>query len=518
MVSRQGKKKKSLIYNEFSDVARKDFFDLKTKKFVQYIDSFYYCIYLDAQFSSDAATDERVENLRRVIRSKLEECRFNDNVVFRLPNLPLYFTCHRAYYGRMYNFMLRRADHYVIYIADTTFTNTTPQILVQIESQALWMDGIRESLENTLEDVRTIADAFGFTIVGAFENRIDYCWHTNYLDNPELFLRSDNFAKHLVSRLRSSFTHEEFRGNERYEIDYRTLGVRKSNNVFFRFYNKAKEVVEKKNNTKGFFLKLWYLNEVINRYDLYVLEKCYEKNSWIYMDKARLEFYLEYGNDVAIKKTIDEILSGKKTMNSDALHGLAEMLTPKVTSVYNVEFQTMRKFSTTLELEDSDYNLQRYGAVCRLFTILDDWRAICNTLTESVVRLVEPEGDENKSRRPDCPFWAALRRSRNIAFKHYTSGGRVLRSYQHQKDADLVKRRALSGIVSWNLYMKGLNEDSAESQMIDFLNHLSDDDYNFIIRSRLKKVNGADYSDNIGLSGSSGKYHFFDEETGEFID
>lgn len=340
----------------------------KRYKFLQHIDTYYYCVYLDADFTMQTA-DERVTAFRHYVDKLLSQVRAaGGEMVLELDGVPMYFTVKRSRFANVYDLLLKRADHYHIFFTRYTYNSSSPQVLVQIESKALWMDGVRRSLLESLKDVEGIALRFGFEITCALENRIDFCWHNNYFENPELFLRSDNFARSLLTRLQESKTHEDFYGNETYEIDFRSVGKRTSNNVYFRMYNKGKEVVQKQ--YKPFFLRNWYLNGLISRYDLYVYEKAYEHHSWEYVDKARLEFYTEYGADEQLKLQCMDILNGDVQLKYDALHGFADMLTPKLTLVMNVEYQTMRKFTATLDLEVSEHNIRRFGGCARLFEIM----------------------------------------------------------------------------------------------------------------------------------------------------
>ena len=66
-------------------------------------------------------------------------------------------------------------------------------------------------------------------------------------------------------------------GSEDYEIDYVALGKR-SDKVFIRIYLKTREVIEQ--NYKPWFFQVWKMNGLINEYDKYVYEKCYEKKNW----------------------------------------------------------------------------------------------------------------------------------------------------------------------------------------------------------------------------------------------
>lgn len=144
--------------------------------------------------------------------------------------------------------------------------------------------------------------------------------------------------------------HLEFDGDCDYEVDYFRFGRKASNNVIFRIYLKSKEVVEQ--GYKAFFFKIWLLYGLISRYDLYVYEECFKMRSWGYKDKARLKFYCEYGSDDLLKNYINENILGENcNPDYDTVKNMADILTPKITLILNFEFQTMRKFSSTLDFD-----------------------------------------------------------------------------------------------------------------------------------------------------------------------
>lgn len=513
LLERKSRNINSLIFQEFDEKMRFELFELKQKKFIQYIDSFYYSVYLDSDFTMDTQ-DGRVRNFRLFVERQFALlCRKGfDDMMLDIPGVPKYFNVKHCYYAQSFDFMLDRPDHYRIMLTRYTANPVTPQILVQLASSGLWIDGVRKSIEDSLQDVYRIAEYFRFQVIQVQENRIDYCWHSNYLQNPEFFLRSDNFARMRVSRLNDSFSHETYYGKEEYEIDYKTLGKKSSNNIFFRMYHKSKEVVQM--GYKAFFLDEWLRKGLINRYDFYCLSKAYENHSWSSLDKCRLEFYMDYGSNENIKEQCRLILEDKIKMKYDELHCFADLLTPPVTIIMNVEFQTMRKFSSSLVLPESDYNKKRYGPASRIFTILDEWKAITNYLTMHAVRLVKMEGDENKSRREDCPFWQALRQTKFIDFKYDRKQAVALRQYNHERNAAIVQKRALSSIVTYNLYAKGEKADSPDIQILDFINSLNDNDFQAMKLNQMKKIRRADYSNPIGLKENK-TYSLVNNETGE---
>lgn len=507
----------NMIYNEFSEDNRDNFFDIRDRKFLNTIDSLYYSVLLDGDFSYESK-DERVVNYRYFWNEKLAGLRiYNEPSFTSISGLPFYFTLKYFSYGSgTYEVCLSRADCYDIFFAKKVASPETPQVLVQLRSKALWMDGVRKTVDDSLKDVEIICKYFGFNFVDVKENRCDYCWHTNYLQNPEVYFNPERFAKIRLSKMSDSMIHVKYFGNEDYLIDYVTLGKKSSKNVFFRIYNKSKEVVEK--GYKAFFLKLWQLNGLISRYDLYCYEYAYEFRNWDYVNIARCKFYLHYGSDSAIKFQCKQIVEGHIKLKYDDLKSFADMITPPVTLILNIEYQTMRKFSSSLMLPNSIFNNKKYGVRSRLYDYIDNYRFIANYLTEHSVRLVAPEGDINKSRREDLPFWSALRRSRAIDGKNNCSDAVALRQYDHDKNSELVKKRALSSICSFNLYYKGENTESSEIDILDFMNSLNDNDIENMQRLKNKKLKRADYREALGRSNmAKGRFALIDVESGEII-
>lgn len=506
-----------MIYSEFKDDDKSNWFDIRDKKFLNTIDTLYYSVLINGDFSPNTK-DSDVLRFRRFWERELSCLRlFDDYVINTIPGLPHYFTLRYCNFGGgTYEICLSRPDNYDILIAKRTSNPMTSQILVQLRSKTLWMDSVRKAIDNSLADIEIIVRHFGFTIIDVKENRIDYCWHTNYIQNPEAYFLPDNFAKMRLSRMNDSLMHVKYRGNEDYEIDYVTLGSKASVNVFFRIYLKSKEVIEK--GYKAFFLKLWYLNGLINRYDLYCYEYAYDYKDWNYVNLGRIKFYLEYGSDILIKGTCKDIIDGKVKLKYDDLKSFADMITPPVTLVINVEYQTMRKFSQSIILPDSTYNSKKWGVRSRLYDIVDNYRYICNYLVRHCVRLVTPTGDDNKSRRDNCAFWECLSRSRTIDGKNTPADSIALRKYDHERNAELVKKRALGSIASFGLYRKGENYEPGEQDLIDFISSLNDNDFENMNHLKSKKMKRADYKNPLASeNNTSSKFIIIDKQSGEVL-
>jgi len=150
---------------------------------------------------------------------------------------------------------------------------------------------------------------------------------------------------------------------------------------------------------------------------------------------------------------------------------------------------------------------------------VDNYRYIANYLTLHSVRLVVSEGDENKSRRPNTPFWEALSRARSIDGKNKTANSVVVRVYDHERNAELVKKRALGSIASFNLYHKGENFQSSEQDLIDFITSLNDNDIFNMDRLKHKKMKRADYSSPLAFQNvdAEDRYIIIDKLSGEIL-
>lgn len=138
-------------------------------------------------------------------------------------------------------------------------------------------------------------------------------------------------------------------------IDYAALG-KQTDKVFVWIYMKSKEVVEM--GYKGWFFYYWLFNGLINRYNLHVYEECYKCRSWQYLNM-------------------------------------------------NVEYQTRCRHSKSyvlLPLRDNKSKL----TVKKIYDYLYNRKLIMDYLTNYIFRLVEPEGDLNKSHRDICGFLKSL--------------------------------------------------------------------------------------------------------------
>lgn len=272
-------------------------------------------------------------------------------------------------------------------------------------------------------------------------------------------------------------------GTENYEIDYVALGKR-SDKVFIRIYQKTREVIEQ--NYKPWFFRIWKMNGLINDYDLYVYEKCFEKKSWFYRFYARLEFYAEYGCHPVYVQMCRDILQEKMKLGEDDLIKLAKKLTPEINLVVNVEYQTMRRHSKSYELIPFRDN-GHAGECKRIYDYLDNRKLIMDYLTHDVFRLVEKTGDSHKYRRPLCGFWKALRETRYIDVKLTPEQVKLVRSYNRRLNVESQRRRVINSAVTLGFYLRGLNDDSPIQDCFEALLKMNDNDIEKAMQYKNKK-------------------------------
>ena len=481
---------KCALYREMDAEQRAYWYDMKTKKFLHNIDTFYYSVKLAEDFTYESQ-DKNVLAFRRVAE------RINSRLALRSSSgdtLQLlvhggkddYLNILPLHFGKYYSFCLESPEEFDIFMAPVVpgsaeAVSVTSEIIVQIRANLLWELGVSLAFEKSYEWVKALCEMYHFTILEVKENRTDFCWHTNYLEQPEKFFNPDSFYSMRVDRYKDAVYHTEKRRSGKYEVDYIALG-RRGGRCFIRIYNKCKEVVEK--NYKPFFFKTWLFHGLINRYDLYVLEESYIKQSWRYTTIARLKFYLEHGTDplslASCREQVEVFETGGKV--TDKMMDLADELTPPLNLIYNIEFQLMRKASKSYELPINWKNEDK-GPVKRIYDFFDNRRFICDYLTTDIFRMVEKTGDENMSRRPDCGFWIALKRTKMVDvapipkfMEEDPEKYKIHRIYARKLNAEKMKQTIIRKAVIHGMYLKGKNEDSPVNDLMLSVLRLNDND------------------------------------------
>lgn len=477
------------LYREMSPEEQEKWFSYKQKQYLHNIDTFYYSVKFKNDFRLKTR-DECVLRLRRYFKLQYDYLQNEDMVDLYLPNLGKYLVLKPVTFSRFYTTCLSYPEYFDIFLAPVVpkaadgGESVTCECIVQIRSYMLWLMGVKDAFENSYAYIKQLAEYFGLEIDYVQENRVDYCWHSNYLKDPEKFFEPENFYKMRVDRFKNATYVTNKVGTEDYEIDYVALGKR-SDKVFVRIYQKTREVIEQ--NYKPWFIQIWRMHGMISEYDKYVYEKCFEKRNWFYRYFARLEFYLEHGSDPYYLQKVRNLLEGEQTIEEDALIKLANELTPRLNYVINVEYQTMRRHSKSYELVPFKDHGNK-GECKRIYDYLDNRKIIIDYLTDRVFKMVEKTGDVKKYRRPYCEFWKRLRSTRCLDMKMTSDEVKLIRNYNRKLNVLSMKKRFINSAVTLGIYTRGVNDESPIQDWFDAINQMNDNDIHEARRYKNKKL------------------------------
>ena len=519
---------KSVLFQEMNEDNRSYWFECKTKKFLHNIDTFYYSVKLQEDFTVESQ-DKNVLAFRRAVeRLQLQQAKkqFTGKVMqLFVPGIGDYLNLSNLKFGKYYNFCLELPDMFDIIMATMVPGNedeisVTSEIIVQIRSEMLWLHGVTDAFEKSYEWVRALCDMYHLTIQEVKENRTDFCWHSNYLEDPSRFFTKENMDAMRCTRLgkRTMYIYND-RGSSDSDFSYYSRGER-GGKTFLRIYNKTMEVVQQ--GYKAFFLKTWLFHGLINRYDFDIYERAYLKQSWDYVTIARLNFYVQHGTNELYRNECMKLIKQHEESGSytDAMIALADQLTPPVNMIINVEYQLTRKASKSYKILPIKDNTGT-GEAKRIYDFLDNHRLIVDYLTDSVFRMVEKTGDSNKSRRPNCGFWIALRRTKLVDAAPVPNGLKMQRIYKRQLSAEKMKKAVIHKVVTYGLYMKGLNNDSPVSDAMEAILRLNDNDIKEAKRYkeiRAKQLNKEMLSEVMPEENYDHNFLLVDKFTGEYID
>lgn len=513
---------KCKICEEMTPDEKEAWFDFKQQKFLHNIDTFYYSVKFQNDFREDTR-DKCVKKFRQYFKMKyaaLKEWGLSDYCT--IPQITRDLVLKPVSFSKYYSICLSYPDYFDIFWAPSVpkgsdgGSSVTCECIVQIRSYMLWQFGVKDCFENSYDYVKKLARHFGLKIDFVQENRVDYCWHSNYLQDPDRFFSPENFYKMRIDRFKNATYVTNKVGSEDYEIDYVALGKR-SDKVFVRIYQKTREVIEQ--NYKPWFLKVWKMNGMISDYDLYVYEKAYQKKSWHYRYFARINFYAEFGRDPDLVKKCKDIISGNLTIEEQDLIKLAEKLTPKINYVINVEFQTMRRHSKSYELIPFHDHKDK-GEASRIYEFLDNRKLISDYLTEKVLRLVDYDANVKKSEREMCAFWKALRRTKCLDVKMTSSQAKLIRNYNRKLSADAVKKRFINAAITFGLYTRGENNVSPMQDAFEAMLRINDNDLHNAQKYKQKKLRQLN-PDELAEAFSGCVEHpfrFVDSDTGALYD
>lgn len=243
------------------------FFDIAKEKVVHHIDSFYYRVYLKGDSNDNQDVQDVINEIRELKLLKLS----HPEHAFEYHGL----TVELGVFGR-YSYRLSCGEDYDVFFISVLPNLETPRIVVQLRSRTLVLNGVLKSICKSFAWLEDFLEIKGLSVSETGENRIDYAYHTNLIQNPYKHFADHNLIKHMRSTMRRCRSHGDLIEEHRVPIDkiknihgdemdisYFSIGSQNSKNVFVRIYNKTQEVIEQ--NYKSFFLDRWLEHKLINR-------------------------------------------------------------------------------------------------------------------------------------------------------------------------------------------------------------------------------------------------------------
>lgn len=455
------------------------------KKSLHNIDTFYYSVKLEEDFTVESK-DSAVLAVRNMIK---KADLLKDGEIFNPVDHDFEVYYKAGTFARFYSFRLEAPEKFDFFFAPSvpvnveTNTSLTSEIVVQLRSRYLWENGCKLAFDESLKFVVAFCEKYNLHIQEIKENRCDFCWHTNILQNPETYLRIDNFSKMQVSRFKRVQFAYQLKSNDEYENDYIALGNR-GDKCFLRMYLKTKEVVEQ--GYKGWFFYVWLFNGLISRYDLYCLEEAYKNRSWKYLDVARVKFALENIEEInPTDRQEMQILVDAKPFDYDRLLFFARKYTPEITKILNVEFQVMRKMTKSFQLVEFKDNA---GLCKRIYDFLDNRKLITDYLTHYTFRLVAPSLDLNKSRANYVDFWRRIRATKQVDVAANKHDLKLIRDYTSKLNMEIRKTKAIKAISNVAMMMTQNPDTTLFEDAAELLSIMNDNDFRNLHNYKYHKI------------------------------
>lgn len=467
----------SSIYKEFDDEEKNFYFDKKSKQFLHNIDNIYYNVYLSGDHVKDPC-----ESIKHMLVS-LKEMKLLFDVAEDEDRECFWFNEERKLLvtrrsAGLYRYCISKKDCWDIFFADVIINENTPRIHIQVRSNILWEIGDR-AIEESFKDLNFILDIWNVVIDHVMENRIDYCYHTNYLQNPDYYFSDSNLMKHAYSNLTKLDKVGEFRPGK-IEYDYLSLGNRRANNVFFRTYNKVIEILDK--SKKYYFFDIWLQYGLISKYDYEVFKVAAEfkkSKGYLSLGAAKMIFYIRHGKNSVVKNYfISELKNEDYTATNYNMIAFKYNLLD-TTTIINIEYQTMRRFYYFSDsiIDSFYYNDSRIidSRLLRLYQILDNRLIFLNYLTHYSFSLMK---NVTYLEMGYTDMWERLRRTRlefseeDDKFKRLYPKKSV--DYERAKK-DLKRAMARFSVVAGNEDDKSINEDLSLLMTIFNDNNINDD-------------------------------------------
>ena len=490
---------RSEVFDEFSAEEQEKYFSLKQKKFIADIDNYYYSVSLCEDF--DEMKSGLIDKLIADLSALKEKFDYKSQDKLDFMGLDYY-----PFGLKFYNNRLSMNECFDILICNTLPNKATPRILIQLRARYLWMEGTKKCIKKSYKYLCKILKKYKLTVNRVQVNRVDYAFHNNAVQNPADYFDREKLNQYCCTRSRIYNMVGDPLQN--WSIDYLSIGSRNSKSVFFRFYNKTREVVEQ--NYKSFFIDLWFKNGLISEFDKFCLERAFELGSYdVGLCIARIEWYLKYGKNDEVK----ELLSDKKQScyadndNSSEIRKTLNGLLPEVTVISNIEYETHTDFYRSFHKSISDLNastdtsdklfyvlqiydcrksyidyLTKYGNVV---SFMKDVKSIPEALKDgrnkftsykNGCRIFDKQGynawKQKYIERNYLDFWKRLRRCKlGTSYKPELS-----RSYSRNIDIERTKNKFMSTAAVLSIYKNGVNNFDATTDMSQVFSLFNDND------------------------------------------
>ena len=495
------------IYKEFSKAQQREYFDVTEKKTLHHIDTLYYSVALNEpkdviNLQRDGKLPDKLTHFLDYLQEMKAILRADPSVAIEIGDLQYSFKSFS-----IYEFCVSRNECFDIFISRYLPNVETPRIVVQLRSRYLVLEGVIKAVEESFLSLCRFLSPFGLFPVSVRENRIDYAFHTNLIQNPYRFFSDGCLVRHLKTNLRTLAKYGKIADNG-IELETLSLGNRKSNNIYFRGYNKSQEVIRQ--NYKSFFFKRWRDNGLISAFDLYVYETAYQMKSYrTGLLVGRLKWYLEFGTNEELKIQFRKLLEScyVNSDNNTFLEKQLRNVIPEPTLIFNIEYQTKRKFFVTcsewIGSHEQSLDIDDYTAVSlpstsegthhpllrHLFTVLSLSPEIIDYLTSygNVVSFAKDRSmswkDFKESSEPYMAWWELLRSTKI----DYASSAilDLYRSYDMRMSFDRTQRNVQGQIARLAILNRNSVDDrSFVEDMADVLCSLNDNDVQaFVINS-----------------------------------
>lgn len=436
----------------FSDFLNK-YFSLKSDKTLHCVDTFYFSVYLEQDTAISERLPEVIINLCDFLREQKNSLRGAKEDLLPLNGFDNLFVS-KVGLTNGYGYRLTRPECFDIGFMDGIPNEKTPRIQVQLRSAVLWNNGILESVNEVFDVLKSFLDFFEVKIRKIMETRLDYSYHTNIMPiSSMLSMNSKGDIKNLYTTLSvTNFYGYGSNSADSFSVEKNgvSFGSRKHKNIEVAIYDKAREIITNEKTRKGYFILQWYNAGLISFYDKYCYEYAYKAVSMEAIYKAKLSFYVKYGND---KNRIDYY----KYMLSKDLplerYRKAAKYMPPLTPVVNIEYRTYRKFYSSLDffidnwLTCSDFV---NPLLRRLYKMIQNRNLWLDSLTSDVLHFRKPNSAKDKN------FKSWWKRLRGTKIQTLGNNGEILRKYSSNLDVQTILRRITRSVGANAVYGKRL--------------------------------------------------------------